>query len=369
MSGSILGKMFRISTWGESHGKALGVVIDGCPAGIKICEDDIQKDLDRRKPKKNNFSTQRKEDDMVEILSGVFAGKTTGTPISMIIHNTDKKSADYTQIAEIYRPGHADYTYDAKYGFRDYRGGGRASGRETAARVAAGAVARKMLGMFGIDVYAYTYSMGEVCIDRENFERDEINNNAFYMPDKTKVLEMEQYLDEIRKTGDSIGGIVECIATKVPAGIGEPVFEKLDAMLAQALMSIGGAKGVEIGAGFEVAKMKGSENNDSFRVDAEKNIIKTTNNSGGILGGISDSGDLFMRVALKPTPSIYQTQKTVNKDKTEVEVQIQGRHDVTIVPRAAVVVEAMTTITIAEYLLQNVVANIENIKKVYNDLR
>lgn len=362
MSGSSCGKIFTVSTWGESHGKALGAVIDGCPAGIPLCEEDIQKDLDRRKPGQNKLSTQRKEGDKVEILSGVFNGVTTGTPISLIIYNTDQRSHDYSNIANVYRPGHADYTFDAKYGIRDYRGGGRSSGRETAARVAAGAVARKILEALGINITAYTISIGNIEIDRNSFDEAEINKNPLCMPDKEAAERAEKHILEIMKQLDSVGGVVECKVTGVPAGIGEPVFDKLDAALAKAIFSIGAVKGVEFGIGFDATKTLGSINNDNFEADVDGNIFKTTNNSGGILGGISDGAPIVFRAAFKPTPSVAKPQKTVTKDKNNVEIEIKGRHDPVIVPRAVVVVEAMTAITLVDYLFQSMLSKIDVIK-------
>lgn len=358
---SILGKNFVISTWGESHGKALGVVVDGCPAGIPLCEEDIQKDLNRRKPGQSKFSTQRKEDDIVEILSGTFEGKTTGTPISLLIKNTNQQSKDYSQIANCYRPGHADYTYDQKYGFRDYTGGGRSSGRETVARVAAGAIAKKILSMLNIDVLAYTFSIYNIEIDKSNFNKQEIFNNPLAMPDVTAYQKASNFIEKIKSQEDSVGGVVECVVKGMPTGVGEPVFEKLDAVLAKAIFSIGAVKALEFGSGFECTKMLGSENNDNYYYD--DGIKKFSNNSGGILGGISDGSEIIMRVAFKPTPSIHKLQKTVTKDNQNIDIQITGRHDPIIVPRAVIVVEAMTAITIVDYILQSVLSKISTIKK------
>lgn len=358
---STLGKNFVISTWGESHGKALGVVIDGCPAGISLCEEDIQKDLDRRKPGQSKFSTPRKEEDIVEILSGVFEGKTTGTPISLLIKNTNQQSKDYSQIANYYRPGHADYTYDQKYGFRDYRGGGRSSGRETASRVAAGAIAKKILSTLGIDVLAYTFSIANIEINRDNFNRQEIFDNPLSIPDIEAYKKANNFIEKIKTQEDSVGGVVECIVNGMPAGIGEPVFEKLDAVLAKAIFSIGAVKALEFGSGFECTKMLGSENNDNYYYN--NGIKKFSNNSGGILGGISDGSEIIMRVAFKPTPSIHKLQKTVTKDNQNIDIQITGRHDPIIVPRAVIVVESMTAITIVDYILQSVLSKISTIKK------
>jgi len=364
MSGSIYGKNFQISTWGESHGKALGVVIDGCPAGIPLCEEDIQTDLDKRKPGNSKFSTPRKEADAVEILSGVFEGKTTGTPISLIIYNTNQRSKDYSQIAQYYRPGHADYTYDMKYGFRDYRGGGRSSARETAARVAAGAVAKKLLSEIGVKILTYTESIGNISVDNKNFDVEEINNNPLLMPDKNAYEKAAAFLDEKRAEENSAGGVVKCIVSGMPAGIGEPVFEKLDAALGKAMFSINAVKGVEFGSGFKAAQMLGSENNDEYTY-TDGRFQKLSNNAGGILGGLSDGSDITMRIAFKPTPSIHKTQKSVNKSGENIDINIEGRHDPIVVPRAVIVVESMTAVTLADYILQGMLSRIENIKKVY----
>jgi chorismate synthase len=363
MSGSITGKNFSIATWGESHGKALGVVIDGCPAGIPLAEEDIQRDLDRRKPGQSPFSSPRKEDDRIEILSGVFEGRTTGTPISLVLYNTNQRSHDYSEIAKVYRPGHADYTYDEKYGFRDYRGGGRSSGRETAARVAAGAVARKILAELGVHVLAYTLSIGDVEINQANFDRNEICQNFLAMPDKEAAAKAEVLLHERKNAEDSAGGIVECVIEGLPAGVGEPVFEKLDAALGKAILSIGAVKGFEIGSGFSASKLSGLKNNDGFRCDEAGKLEKLTNNAGGIVGGISDGFPIVFRAAFKPTSSIHAPQQTVNKQGENVIIQIEGRHDPIIVPRAVIVVEAMTAITLVDYLFQRILSRMDLIKK------
>ena len=364
LAGSTYGTIFKITTWGESHGKGIGVVIDGCPSGIPLCEDDIQKYLNRRKPGQSKFSTPRKEDDKVEILSGVFEGKTTGTPISLVVMNTSQRSGDYSEIASYYRPGHADYTFDMKYGFRDYRGGGRSSGRETIGRVAAGAVAAKVLEILGVEIHAYTRAIGDFVVTDEDFNMDDVFSNPLYMPSGKVADDAATYLEKVREESDSLGGIAECIATGVPAGIGEPVFEKLDANLSKALVSIGSVKAFEIGDGIKVAKMLGSENNDSFTTEDGK-ITKSTNHAGGTLGGISDGSDIVLRAYIKPTPSIFKTQHTINKNNENIDINIKGRHDPIIVPRAVVVVEAMTAITILDMMLLNMSSNIENIKKIY----
>ncbi len=365
MSGSIFGKNFQISTWGESHGRALGVIIDGCPSGLLLSKEMIQTDLDRRKPGVSKFTTKRREEDRVEILSGVFEGKTTGTPISLVIQNQDQRSADYSQIASVYRPGHADYTFDKKYGLRDYRGGGRSSGRETAARVAAGAVAKGILRELGISVKAYTYSIGDIAIDYSRFDENERFQNPVVMPDKLAAERVAAYLDECIQQEDSAGGVVECVISGMPAGIGETVFDKLDASLAKAMFSIGAVKGFDIGLGIEAARTKGSHCNDFFTLDKNRKVCKETNHAGGILGGMSDGSPIHMRVYFKPTPSIYKTQKTVNIDSQEMEINIKGRHDPVIVPRAVVVVEAMAAVTAVDLLFQNMAARMDSLKRFY----
>lgn len=364
MAGSSFGTIFRITTWGESHGKALGVVVDGCPAGLPLCEEDIQRYLDRRKPGTSSITTQRREDDCVEILSGIFDGKTTGTPISMLVRNTSQISGDYGNIATSYRPGHADYSFDQKYGFRDYRGGGRSSGRETIGRVAAGAVAAKLLAQMGITVQAYTRSVGPIEADLDNFNADAILTTPTAMPDLTANEQAVSYLEEARKRSDSVGGCMECRVMGLPAGIGDPVFEKLDANLARAIMSIGAVKAVEIGDGCEVSGRFGSENNDAFRI-RDGHVVKATNHAGGVLGGISDGSILLVRAHVKPTPSIYLTQQTVNQNGEETELAIQGRHDPIIVPRAVVVMECMTAITVLDAMMINMSARLDSLLDFY----
>lgn len=364
MAGSTFGTLFRISTWGESHGKGVGVVVDGCPAGLPLCEEDIQRYLDRRKPGQSKFTTQRSEDDAVEILSGVFEGKTTGTPISMLVYNKTQRSKDYSDIAGYYRPGHADYTFDEKYGFRDYRGGGRSSGRETIGRVAAGAIAAKLLLEFGITVTAYTESIGDIAIDKSRFDISKRDENPVAMPDEAAAEKAARLLEEKIRELDSVGGIVECVVKGMPTGVGEPVFDKLDARLSQAILSIGAVKGFEIGAGFAVTKMCGSENNDNFVVGENDNITKKTNNAGGVLGGISDGSDIVLRAAFKPTPSIFREQETVNKEHENIKIAIKGRHDPIIVPRAVVVVEAMTALTVADLLMMSMTSTVDKMKRI-----
>ena len=364
MAGSTYGTIFKITTWGESHGKALGVVVDGCPAGLSLCEEDIQCYLNRRKPGQSAITTPRKEDDTVEILSGVFEGKTTGTPISLLVRNTSQRSGDYSEIASYYRPGHADYTFDAKYGFRDYRGGGRSSGRETIGRVAAGAIAAKLLGELGITVTAYTRAIGPIEADLSAFDKEAILSTPTAMPDKEASIRAEGYLKENMEKLDSTGGVMECIVEGMPVGIGEPVFEKLDANLAKAIMSIGAVKAVEIGDGVAVSKANGSENNDAFCIK-DGLVSKKTNHAGGILGGMSDGSPILVRAHVKPTPSIFRAQETVNKDSEEISIQIKGRHDPIIVPRAVVVMECMVAITLLDALMVNMSAKTESLIDFY----
>lgn len=364
MAGSIYGKLFRVSTWGESHGKGVGVVIDGCPAGLELSEETVQSYLNRRKPGQSKFSTPRKEDDAVEILSGVFEGKTTGTPISMVVFNKTQRSRDYSEIASYYRPGHADFTFDEKYGFRDYRGGGRSSGRETIARVAAGAVAEELLKKLGIEILAYTRSIGPYEIDYSRFAREEISNNRLNMPDKLAAQKAGDYIMEMMHKHDSVGGVAECVVMGMPTGIGETVFDKLNANLAKAVVSIGAVKGFEMGDGMAVAKSIGSVNNDSFRMK-DGRPVKVTNHSGGTLGGMSDGSAIVLRAAFKPTPSIVHEQETVNKSGEDITVSVKGRHDPIIVPRAVVVVEAMTALTIADAVLENMTARLDRIIEFY----
>lgn len=350
MSGSTFGKIFKITTWGESHGEGVGVVIDGCPSGVELSEEYIQKYLDRRKPGTSKYTTQRSEADSVSILSGVFEGRTTGTPISLMVRNTSQISKDYSDICDKYRPGHADYGYDAKYGFRDYRGGGRSSGRETIGRVAAGAIALKILEELNINIIAYVTRIGDISINRDAMSLEESRNNSLCMPDRSAYERASKYLEELMQSKDSSGALVECVISGVRPGVGEPVFDKLDARLAGAIMSIGAVKGIEFGDGFDVVGMRGSENNDEF-YSRDGEIFKKTNHSGGVLGGISDGSDIVMRVAFKPTPSIYRKQSTVNTNGDNVDIEIRGRHDPIIAPRAVVVVEAMAALTVLDLIM------------------
>lgn len=361
MYGSSYGNIFNVTTWGESHGKGIGVVVDGCPAGLALSEEDIQEFLNRRKPGQSKFTTPRKEDDEVEILSGVFEGKTTGTPISMIVRNTDQRSKDYSEIAGYYRPGHADLTYDNKYGFRDYRGGGRSSARETIGRVAAGAVAVKLLKQLGVSICTYTLSIGPVHVNKDNFDASYISQNPLYMPDSVAAESAEKFLEECMKQMNSSGGMIECIIHNLPANVGDPAFEKLNANLGKAVLSIGAIKGFEIGDGFKVSEATGLSNNDPYRYNEQGKIEKITNHSGGILGGISDGTDIILRAAVKPTPSIGASQQTVNKNGENITINIKGRHDPVIVPRAVVVVESMVAITLIDMIFGSMTSRLDKI--------
>ncbi|MBI1823576.1 MAG: chorismate synthase [Nitrospirae bacterium] len=352
MAGNSFGDQFRITTFGESHGVALGVILDGCPAGIPIEEAEIQRELDRRKPGQSLMTSQRKEPDQVKLLSGTFEGKTTGTPISMVIYNEDQKSKDYQAIQNLFRPGHADFTYQKKYGLRDYRGGGRASARETVSRVASGAVAKKMLGMSGIKVTGYLRQLGPVRITQ--IDLSQINQNPFFSPDSGAAKEMARFLEKIKGERDSIGALVEIIATGVPAGLGEPVFDKLDADLARAMMSINAVKGVEIGDGFKVVEMKGSENSDPITPKGFK-----SNHAGGILGGISNGDTLIVRIALKPTSSIAIEQDTIDIHGKPAKISTKGRHDPCVGIRAVPIAEAMMALTLADHWLRSKLSRID----------
>ena len=345
MAGNTFGKAFRVTTWGESHGPALGAVIDGCPPGMELEISDIQTDLERRRPGKGGSASPRKEPDQVDILSGVFEGLTTGTPISLIIFNKDARSKSYDHLQNLFRPGHGDLTYLKKYGIRDHRGGGRASARETVARVAAGAIARKILAENDISVTAYTVAMGTISTSKR--EIADIAKNRLCCPDLEAAERMEELVETVKKKGDSLGGIVEIMVSGCPAGLGEPVFDKLDGALAQALMSIGAVKGVEIGAGFEAAGLLGSENNDALTLQGYR-----TNNSGGILAGISNGDNIIARVAVKPIPSISIEQDTLNVDNEPVKIKVGGRHDISAIPRIVPVCEAMVCLTLVDHLLR-----------------
>ena len=355
MSHNTFGHMFRVTTWGESHGPALGCVIDGCPPGIAFTLEDIQTFLDRRKPGQSRFVTQRREADEVKVLSGVLPQEdgvtfiTTGTPISLMIENTDQRSKDYGEIARQYRPGHADYTYDVKYGLRDYRGGGRSSARETAARVAAGAIARKVLP--DVTYRGALVQIGKHRINRDNWDWNEIGNNDFFCPDPEMVSVWENYLDEIRKAGSSVGAVVEVVAEGVPAGLGAPIYAKLDQEIAAGLMSINAVKGVEIGEGFNAAELTGEENADEMRIGNDGRPRFLSNHAGGILGGISTGEPIVARFAVKPTSSILTTRQTIDKDGKEVDLRTKGRHDPCVGIRAVPIGEAMLACTIADHYL------------------
>ncbi|WP_126456074.1 chorismate synthase [Sulfuriflexus mobilis] len=353
MSGNSIGKLFTVTSFGESHGPALGATVDGCPPGLELNEADLQIDLDRRKPGTSRHTTQRREADAVQILSGVFEGKTTGTPIGLIIHNTDQRSKDYSEIMDRFRPGHADYTYQQKYGVRDYRGGGRSSARETAMRVAAGAIAKKWLKQrYGIEIRGYLSQLGP--ITPEAFDWDEVGNNAFFCPDAGKVAELEAYMDALRKEGDSIGARVTVVATGVPPGLGEPVFDRLDADIAHALMSINAVKGVEIGAGFACVEQKGTEHRDEITPEGF-----IGNHAGGVLGGISSGQDIVASIAMKPTSSLRLPGQSVNLQGEAIEVITKGRHDPCVGIRATPIAEAMLAIVLMDHMLRQRAQNMD----------
>ena len=347
MSGNTIGKLFTVTSFGESHGPAIGCIVDGCPPGLNLTEADLQEDLDRRKPGTSRHTTQRREADEVKILSGVFEGKTTGTPISLLIENTDQRSKDYSKIATTFRPGHADYTYQQKYGFRDYRGGGRSSARETAMRVAAGGIAKKYLKeQLGVEIHGYLSQLGPIKIDKVDWSV--INNNPFFCPDADKVPEMEAYMDALRKEGESIGARIEVIATNVPPGLGEPIFDRLDADLAHALMSINAVKGVEIGDGFACVDTKGTKFRDEITPDGF-----LSNHAGGILGGISSGQTITASIALKPTASLRLHGKSINQQGEAIDVVTEGRHDPCVGIRATPIAEAMMAIVLMDHFLRH----------------
>ena len=346
MSGNTIGKLFTVTSFGESHGKALGCIIDGCPPGVEINEDDIQLDLNRRKPGTSKFTTQRREDDQVQILSGVFEGKTTGTSIGLLIENMDQRSKDYSKIKDRFRPMHADYTYQHKYGDRDYRGGGRSSARETAMRVAAGAIAKKYLSQKGISIRGYLSQLGPIKV--KTIDWDIVETNPFFCPDATKIPEMEDYMNKLRKSGDSVGAKITVVAKGVMPGLGEPVFDRLDADIAHAMMGINAVKGVEIGAGFDAVDAIGSEHRDELTPEGFK-----SNNAGGVLGGISSGQDIVAHLALKPTSSILLPGDTIDVDGNATEVITTGRHDPCVGIRATPIAEAMLAITLLDHLLRH----------------
>ena len=347
MSGNSFGKLFTLTTAGESHGDALLGIVDGCPPGMKLTEEDLQGDLDLRKPGSSRHTTQRRESDAVKIVSGTFEGVTTGTPIGLLIENNDQRPRDYTKIANSFRPGHADFSYQQKYGIRDYRGGGRSSARETAIRVAAGGIAKKYLSeKFNIKIQGYLAQLGPITF--ENFDWDEVHNNPFFCPDSNKVQELEEYMDNLRKSGDSIGARINVVASNMVTGLGEPIFDRLDADIAHAMMSINAVKGIEIGAGFQVVNQKGSDHRDLITPEGFK-----SNNSGGILGGISSGQDLLISIALKPTSSIRLPAESIDKKGQSTEISTTGRHDPCVGIRATPIAEAMLAITLMDHALRN----------------
>lgn len=354
MPGNTFGQLLRLTTFGESHGPALGAILDGCPAGIAITEEDIQVQLDRRRPGQSHIVTQRKEGDLVEILSGVFEGKTTGTPIGLLIRNKDQRSKDYSHIKDQFRPSHADYTYQAKYGHRDYRGGGRSSARETVARVAAGVIAQKIIANVGLRTFAYVESVGHLktALLPSDIDTNNIDKTVIRCPDLALADEMITYIEKIKKNGDTVGGVITGVIQGCPAGLGEPVFDKLHADLGKAMLSINAVKGFEYGAGFSATQMLGSQHNDAFEANGDK-ITTKTNYSGGIQGGISNGMDIYFRVAFKPVATIMRDQSSVNKEGEEVTVKGKGRHDPCVLPRAVPIVEAMAALTTADHLLRS----------------
>ncbi|MQG19301.1 MAG: chorismate synthase [SAR202 cluster bacterium] len=354
--GNTFGKKFKITSWGESHGPAVGVTLDGVPSLFEINIEHIQNELQRRKPGQSEISTQRKEEDSVEILSGIFEGKTTGAPISMLIRNTDQRSKDYDHIKNIFRPSHADYTYQAKYGIRDWKGGGRASARETIARVASGAVAKQWLSYkFNTEIFAFVKQISNLkaAISTDNITKKEIESNIVRCPDNLVANKMIQKIKDARKNGDSLGGIIECVTKNIPVGLGEPVFDKLDADLAKAILSIPACKGFEIGSGFAGVEMTGSEHNDEFYVDDDNTVKTKTNHSGGVQGGISNGENIILRAAFKPTATIIRSQKTIDTNHNTIEMQGKGRHDPCVLPRAVPIVESMVALVIADHALLN----------------
>ena len=358
MSGNSFGNSFVVTTFGESHGVALGCVIDGCPPGLELSEEDIQKELDKRKPGSSKYTTQRKEDDEVKILSGVFEGKTTGTPIGLLISNNDQKSKDYDELKDVFRPSHADYVYSKKYGFRDHRGGGRSSARETAMRVAAGAVAKKYLKeQQDIEVKGYLSQIGDIKIS--NFDINQINENPFFCPDKEVLEDIENLIDQLRKDGDSVGAKIEVSATNIPVGLGEPVFDKLEADLAKGLMSINAVKGFEVGRGFSLVSAKGSEVRDEM-----SSVGYLSNNSGGISGGISTGQEINISIALKPTSSITKEGQTVNASGESKKIQVKGRHDPCVGVRATPIAEAMAALVIMDHFLRNRAQNADVVSEI-----
>jgi len=360
MGGNTFGKLFSITTFGESHGKAIGVVIDGCPAGLEITEADIQHDLDRRKPGQSNITTQRRESDTVQIISGVFENKTTGAPIALLIDNEDHRSKDYTHLEHAFRPSHADFTYNEKYGLRDYRGGGRSSARETAARVAAGAVAKKLLSHYGIKIQGYVSAVHDIELKQSHHELDltKTKTNMVRCPDTATAEKMIAAIEQARKEGDSLGGVITGVIQNCPVGLGEPVFDKLHADLGKAMLSINAVHGFDYGSGFDATKLKGSEHNDEFEKRNDK-IVTRSNHSGGIQGGISNGMDIYFRVAFKPVATIMQEQETVNDAGENIKLEGKGRHDPCVLPRAVPIVEAMAALVLADHFLRNQTARLK----------
>lgn len=356
MSGSSFGTLFRVSTFGESHGGCVGAVVDGCPPGLELSESDIQPDLDRRRPGQSSITTPRKETDTISILSGVFEGNTTGTPILLLAHNKDMRPEDYNRLGNLYRPSHADFTYELKYGRRDWRGSGRASARETLARVAAGAIARKYLAEnYNVNIYAYVQQVGSYVAECDplSVKRSEVEETPVRCPDRKAAQKMIKLIEQVRDDGDSIGGVVQCVATGVPAGLGEPVFDKLHADLGKGMLSINAVKGFEIGSGFSCATMRGSEHNDPYVIGEDGSITIESNRAGGVLGGISTGMPVLCRVAFKPVATILKEQKTVNRDGEEITFAAEGRHDPCVLPRAVPIVEAMAALVIMDHVLRH----------------
>ncbi len=360
MSGSSFGQVFKVTIFGESHGEMIGVVIDGCPAGLEIQMDQIQREMDRRRPGQSKITTQRKESDLARFVSGVFQGKTTGSPLTGIIMNTDQRSNDYSHLESKYRPSHADFTYDQKYGHRDHRGGGRSSARETACRVLAGAIAKQLLSHFGIRIDAYVSQVGDIEIPKGAVDLNKIEDSILRCPDETSAKKMIELIEVVKSEGDTVGGVVTCIIRGTPVGLGEPVFDKLHADLGKAMLSINAVKGFEYGSGFEGVKQRGSQHNDIFE-NIDGKIVTKTNNSGGIQGGISNGMEINFKVAFKPVATLMMNQDSVDDRGQSVTVEGKGRHDPCVVPRAVPIVEAMAALTLADHLLRNMTVNLEKI--------
>ena len=351
--GNTFGKLFKLTSFGESHGSMIGGIIEGCPAGLEIDKDIIQKDLDRRKPGQSKVTSSRKEDDKVQLLSGIFEGKSTGTPIGFLIPNINSKSKDYSNIKDVFRPSHADYTYEEKYGLRDYRGGGRSSARETACRVVAGSIAKQLLNNYGVKISAYVSSIGNIFADEKKVDLNkDYDSNIVRCPDPSASNKMINLITDLKSKGNTVGGQIKCVISGVEAGLGEPVFDKLHADLGKAMLSINAVKGFEYGSGFNASKMTGAEHNDEFIVE-NGNVSTKTNNSGGIQGGISNGEEIYFKVAFKPVATIMSKQNSIDKEKNNVELSVKGRHDPCVVPRAVPIVESMAAIVLADHLLRN----------------